>query len=327
MALPTTEGQPEVSVVVPVYNRKLAVRATLDCLLSQSLPPREILVVDDGSTDGTAEYLTQTFGDRIKVLPRRNGGPAAARNHGIRAAASNFIAFTDSDCLPHRDWLAELLKGFNSPKVAGTGGVVRRADPGLLSEYADASGILDPLIKHGEVDYLVTANSCFRREALFEAGLFDERFSRPGGEDTELSIRIKSFGYEFSFTPSAVVLHHHKRTLSALLKTMANYGGGCYLLYELWPERKWNFNPYVQLVRGAFAMRNMVRRYKAYRREHDLGKALCFALIENYCHVAHTLGYLREMRRHAGKYRSAAYKLSTAPGPQSRNPDHDASTP
>ncbi len=298
--MPSTQGLTEVSVVVPVYNRRLSVGETVECLLRQSLPPREILVVDDGSTDGTAEHVALTFGDRVRVLPKRNGGPASARNHGIRAASCDLVAFTDSDCLPEEDWLAQLLEGFDSPKVAGTGGMVRRADSGLLSEYADATGILNPLIKHGEVDYLVTANSCFRRDALIEAGLFDERFARPGGEDTELSVRVRSLGYEFRFTPAAVVLHHHKQTLPSLLKTMSNYGEGCYLLFEFWPERRGNYNPYSQLFRGAFAVRNMTRRCRDYSREHGLAKGLCFAVIENYSHVAHTLGYLRGMRKHAG---------------------------
>jgi hypothetical protein len=118
-------------------------------------------------------------------------------------------------------------------------------------------------------------------------------------------VRVRSLGYEFRFTPSAVVLHHHKQTLPSLMKTMSNYGEGCYLLFELWPERRGDFNPYLQLFRGAFAVRNMARRCRAYNREHGLGKALCFALIENYSHVAHTFGYLRGMRRHAGSRQAA----------------------
>jgi|GEM_PF-873580 len=294
--LPNDEGRPKVSVVVPTYNRRRSAHETVECLLRQTLRPHEVVVVDDGSTDGTADGLRQTFGDAVRVLSRKNGGPASARNSGIRATEADFIAFTDSDCLPAETWLAELLKGFDSPRVAGVGGVVRRADADLVSEYVDATGMLNPLIRDGEVDYLVTANACFRRDVLFEADLFDERFVKPGGEDTELSVRVRSLGYELKFNPAAVVLHHHRQTLPALLKTMSNYGQGCYILFELWPERKAEFSPLSRMIKSTVAVRNMFRRCVVYRRDHGFGKALLFTLLEHYGYTAQMWGYLKEER-------------------------------
>lgn len=317
---------PEVSVIVPVYNRRLVVRETVECLLRQSLPPREIIVVDDGSTDGTAQSLTERFGNRISVLSKRNGGPASARNCGIREAAYDFIAFTDSDCLPDEDWLLELLRAFDSPNVAGVGGAVRGAAPGLLSEYADTVAHFDPYVERGEVKCLVTGNACFRRETLLEAGLFDECFRRPGGEDSELSVRIRSLGYELRFAPDAVVLHHHKQSLPDLLRTMSNYGEGNYLLSELWPEWTVNIKTRKHLLRGALPVRHLFRRCLAFRREHGLARAVLFALIENYTDFAHTWGYLRAARRRGGHARVAARELIQATQPGRGGGGRDART-
>ena len=95
----TTGDDSHISVVIPVYNGEKTIVQTIECLLRQSLAPDEIIVVDDGSTDGTRETLRK-FDQRITLLTQLNSGPASARNRGVRAAKSAFVAFTDSDCLP-----------------------------------------------------------------------------------------------------------------------------------------------------------------------------------------------------------------------------------
>ena len=196
-----------ISVVVPVYNGGETISATIDHLLHQSLPPIEIIVVDDGSTDHTANILKR-FDGRIKVLSKNNGGPASARNEGVRMASGSLIAFTDSDCFPDQDWLQNLVKGFHSLDIVGVGGTVLTAVTGLIAEYIDLHGWMNPSYSSdGSVRSLVTANACFRRDALLQANLFDERFRKPGGEDTELSARLRSMGYKFGFVETAVVRH------------------------------------------------------------------------------------------------------------------------
>ena len=82
-------GSPCVSVIVPVYNGAETIRGTIECLLAQSRPAIEIIVVDDGSNDRTVRILEE-FGDRIRIIKKANGGPASARNAGIREAAGEF---------------------------------------------------------------------------------------------------------------------------------------------------------------------------------------------------------------------------------------------
>src|SRR5262245_32579431 len=127
-------NRPRISVVVPVYNGAKTILKTIECVLNQSLKPLEIIIVDDGSTDDT-ERLLCNVDDEITFLRKENGGPASARNLGVRAAKTDFVAFTDSDCLPDRDWLLNLFRGFNGPKVGGVGGIVRSADKSAMGQY------------------------------------------------------------------------------------------------------------------------------------------------------------------------------------------------
>lgn len=95
----------QISVIIPVYNRPNLIKRAVDSVLSQTEPPLEIIVVDDGSTDETAELL-HAYGTQLKVIRQENQGVSAARNRGIEAARGDWIAFLDSDDA----WLPEKLK-------------------------------------------------------------------------------------------------------------------------------------------------------------------------------------------------------------------------
>lgn len=298
MELITADNYPRISVVVPVYNGATTISQTIECLLQQSLPPAEIIIVDDGSMDETQESL-RGFGRRITCLAQPNNGPASARNRGVRAARGDFIAFTDSDCLPEKDWLLNLSLGFDDEKVAGVGGVVRSAIRGLTSEYVDAIRLLDPqLDETGEIPYLITANACFRREALIEAGLFDERFRKPGGEEPDVCLRIRRMGYGFRFVEQALVRHHHRQTIGSFLKTIANYGEGLYVLSRLWPDYSIQ-NPIKRLLRGLIELRSVIRRIPIYATRYGLSRAVYFSLLDYLRQIALLSGYLRGRRREA----------------------------
>ncbi len=285
-------GYLRISVVVPVYNGAETISQTIGCLLRQSLPPVEIIVVDDGSTDETSEVLRE-FDGRIILLTQPNSGPASARNRGIKAAVGDFIAFTDSDCLPDEDWLLNLSLGFDDERVAGVGGVVRSAVRGLTSEYVDAIRLLDPQPdEDGEIPYLITANACFRREALIEAGLFNECFRKPGGEEPDVCLRMRRMGLRFRFAERALALHRHRQTIGSFLNTIINYGEGLYRLGQLWPDHRIE-NPARRLLRRLVEIRSVIRRIPAYTTKHGLPKAICFSLLDYLRQIAFLSGYLR----------------------------------
>jgi glycosyltransferase involved in cell wall biosynthesis len=295
--LTSSGGSPKVSVVVPVYNGGREIARTVERILAQSLTPHEVIVVDDGSTDDTPEVLKK-LGGRVTYLRQENAGPASARNRGVGAATGDFVAFTDSDCAPDTEWLSNLLKGFEDGRVAGVGGTVRGVNRGLMSEYADVLRLYDPgRGDAGEVVYVATCNACFRREVLVEAGLFDERFRKPGGEEPELCMRIRERGYELRAAADALVLHRNK-TFRQLLRAQSNYCEGAYVIGVIRPEHRWRGSSRRGLVASALSLFLVFTKSSSYRREHGLLKALAFAAVDQVRAVACTWGYMRGERLH-----------------------------
>ncbi len=211
----------EVSVVIPTRDRADDLRECLTALAGQSYPLErvEILVCDDGSTvDLTATIATgSACGLRVRHLRQAPGGPAKARNLGIRAARGAIVAMTDSDTRPDRAWLAELMAALQSnPEAIGVGGQVQ----------ADNEGAFDPLGEgpsNCEGGVFLTCNCAYRREALVAGGGFDETFPFPAYEDTELAARLQEFG-PIVWAPAAIVIHPQRPlTMRAVLKKLHHW--------------------------------------------------------------------------------------------------------
>lgn len=103
---------PRVSVIIPTYNRREYVQEAIDSALAQTFTDYEIIVIDDGSTDGTSEALQARYGNRIHYEWQENQGESVARNRGIELARGEYIAFLDSDDLWHPEKLAKQIIGF-----------------------------------------------------------------------------------------------------------------------------------------------------------------------------------------------------------------------
>jgi glycosyltransferase involved in cell wall biosynthesis len=154
------------SIVTMTHNRAYVLGDTLEAMLSLDYPPGyEVIVVDDGSTDDTREVLKR-FEGKIRVIHQERKGPCAARNAGIRAARCPVVVIMDDDCLPAREWLKDLMAGFDAPDV------------GVVSAF----------------DLYGGTSTAFRREALKKAGLYDEEYFYYR-EDTDLVFRILDAGY------------------------------------------------------------------------------------------------------------------------------------
>ena len=193
----------KVSVVVPVYNGEKTVGKTVDALLGQSLPQKEyeILVVDDGSTDGTLGVL-KNYGRSIRVVKAgRNGGPGKARNRGIMEARGAIVAFTDGDCVPDSDWLEKGLAQFDAGVVAVGGRTYTDKEKmSYLTHYSD---------NEKDNGLYPTCNILYRKDALTDVGGFSEEIPVPFSEDTDLAWRVqRAFpGKTFTFAADAGVFH------------------------------------------------------------------------------------------------------------------------
>ena len=133
------ESNTVISVVLTTYNRKEKLEKTLKSLLDQKYSVNyEVIVIDNGSSDGTTDYLKQLgkqFGN-LKLLEHGMGnvGPAKARNLGVKQAKGEIVAFTDDDCIPPDDWLKKIKEAFdNNPEIASAGGYLEAAEQVLKS--------------------------------------------------------------------------------------------------------------------------------------------------------------------------------------------------
>ena len=212
----------DASVVVPTYNRK---DSLIRCL--RSLPSDvEIVVVDDGSTDGTSRAISSIRHPNLKYVRQENGGPASARNYGARVCTGRYIAFTDDDCIAVEPWPWPLIRRLEKEgeTVAGVGGRVLPFGSGVFSRYYTFHRILEP---PNSCSYLVTANCAYRRGNFESVGGFDTSIKQAGGEDPGLSMKIRATGHYFAFESGAIVMHDYKENLFDFAKRFYRYGKGC----------------------------------------------------------------------------------------------------
>lgn len=195
----------KISVIVPTYNRLELLKNQLNALLSQSLAAAhyEVLVVNDGSNDGTREYLNniEGFYDNLRVFHHENGGPAKARNTALRKALGHIVAFTDDDCVVESNWLETILSEWNETIVGMQG-----------ATYTDRESVtplthqIDNLSGHNSVP---TCNAAYLKSALMFIDGFDESFPSPHNEDADVSWRMRQIG-KVVFCPEMQV-HHPPR--------------------------------------------------------------------------------------------------------------------
>jgi glycosyltransferase involved in cell wall biosynthesis len=213
-------SEPAFSVVVAAYNAERTLRQTITSVLNQTRPDFELVVVDDGSSDRTAE-LTERFEDpRVRLVRQANGGTAAARNTGISNSRAPLIALLDSDDL----WLPSYLE---------TMGAVLESDEGAALAYTDAWVLDDTSGRVSRTSAAASANpperppddprkllklllrgnfvftsTTFRREVIEEAGGFDGRCDQC--EDYELWLRLAARGRRFARTPEPLAVYRNR---------------------------------------------------------------------------------------------------------------------
>jgi glycosyltransferase involved in cell wall biosynthesis len=225
----------EVTLVIPAKNASGTIGACLGSVaaLKNRAAIKEIILVDDGSTDNTAELANRSD---VRYIKGWGKGPASARNLGWRAATSDFIWFIDSDCVPEPDALAVLLEHMSETTVAAVGGSYKNLYPGSLLASLIHEEIVD---RHqampSEVNFLGTFNALFRREWLDTVDGFNELFVT--AEDADLAFRIRARGGRLKFDIRSHVGHFHPTKLWPYLQTQRRHGYWRAWLYIEHPEK------------------------------------------------------------------------------------------
>lgn len=219
------------SVVVPVRNRQDAIGACIEALLAQEHAHREILVVDNGSTDGTRDVI-QRYPVTL-LVEREIETSYAARNLGIRHAKGEIVAFIDSDCIAAPGWLAHLLPPFDDANVGAVVGCIADAPPQSLAEQFTAR--IQPFARPdcGGLKTLLTANVAIRRNALERLNLFDAHLPTAGDVDLGWRIQLR-LGLTIAEAPEAVVWHSHRTTMRDVFAQYRRYGASEILLSTLY---------------------------------------------------------------------------------------------
>jgi glycosyltransferase involved in cell wall biosynthesis len=240
-----------VSVIIPTYNRRERLSRVLDGLVRQSVPRGsfEVVVVDDGSADGTAEWLAaSTFPFPVRALRQENRGPSAARNAGIEAARGDLVLFLDDDVVPEPQLIEEHLRSHGAESGVVVIGPLASApsyrQPWVAWEQekleiqyrAMARGELEPTFRQ-----FWTGNASVAREHLVATGGFDTVLRR--NEDVELGYRLTKRNLRFRFNPRARGIHYAERSFASWSNICSAYGrcevdlgrqiGGGHLLAEL----------------------------------------------------------------------------------------------
>lgn len=233
---------PHVSIIIPCYNDETGIQDTLNSLTFQNYPKDlwEVIVVDNNSTDNTAE-VARSFQSRIPklqiIFERSRQSSYAARNRGIEAANGEILVFIDADMTVQRDWLKRGVLHIVQKRGDYIGcriEMVTRYNPPTIWELLDQKTGFDvqAYIQRG---FTVTASLFVRRSVINEVGMFDERLI--SGGDREFGNRVKEHGFTLYYDDENVIYHPTRASLKAFWKKSTRLAWGEEDLRYLYPQR------------------------------------------------------------------------------------------
>lgn len=280
-----TGGMKEVSVVIPNYNGIAFIRPCLDSLLQQTFQDFEILVVDNGSQDGSREAVREEY-DGVRLLAlSENTGFCHAVNVGIEAAEAPYIILLNNDTRVHPDFVEKMYEGIKERPGAFScaAKMVQMADPAKIDDAGDyynafgwafARGKGKPEGKYRQPCRIFTAcagAAIYKRELLKETGLFDEEHFAYL-EDMDLGYRARILGYENWFLPDALVYHAGSGTSGSrynLFKVRYSSRNNVYMIYKNMPVLQILLN--LPFLFAGFGIKLIFFTAKGFGREYAAG--------------------------------------------------------
>lgn len=210
----------QVSIIVPVHNGGEAFRACLDHLAAAKPASAELIVVDDGSTDGSAKLACESGAKVLSTGGRR--GPAYARNLGASAASGDILFFIDADVAAHPDTIQRIAAAFQSDP--GLDALIGSYDdspeaPDFISQYKNLMHHFVHQSGRQEASTFWSGCGAIRRDLFLKHSGFDESYSRPAIEDIELGYRLQQDGRKIVLDRNVQVKHLKRWTLAGLVKT------------------------------------------------------------------------------------------------------------
>ena len=227
---------PRMSVVVCSFNGEATIRDTLDGLASIDYPDYEVIVIDDGSTDRTAEIAAEY---EVRLISTENRGLSNARNTGWQHASGEVIAYIDDDAYPDQHWLKYLAYTYLTTNFVAVGGQSPApAGDGFIADcVANAPGRpVHVLVSDVDAEHIPGCNMSFKRSALEELGGFDSVF-RTAGDDVDMCWRVLERGWRVGYQAAAINWHHCRDSIKVYMKQQKGYGKAEALLERKWPEK------------------------------------------------------------------------------------------
>ncbi len=234
---PPLPRTPRVSVVVCTYNAERTLGPCLESLAKLNYPDYEVIVVNDGSNDGSLA-IAERFG-YCRIISQPNKGLSVARNVGAQESTGEIVAYTDSDCVADPDWLTYLVAKMESAKLVACGGPnFPPPEDNLIPSAVAVSpgGPTHVLLSDDTAEHIAGCNMAFRRDVLLALGGFDPVY-RAAGDDVDICWRFQDAGHTIGFSPSAVVWHFRRNTVKAYLGQQRGYGKAEALVYSKHPIR------------------------------------------------------------------------------------------
>jgi glycosyltransferase involved in cell wall biosynthesis len=257
----------QLSVIIPTYNRKESLLRTLRALAQQtfSADAFEVVVISDGSTDGTAEAVKSLpLPYRLRLVEQRNQGPSVARNQGARMAAAPLLVYVDDDIEPVTEFLEEHFKAHEGQeRLVLIGPQSEPANEAMPAWIAWEHRMLEKQYENfrkgvweAGPNNLYSGNFSLRRDHLLAVGGFNEKFTRQ--EDVELGFRLAERGLTFRFNGRANGFHRPARTFDSWYKTPYEYGRR-----DVQMAREGGEEQAIALARKHFRERNRLTRLMA----------------------------------------------------------------
>ena len=215
-----------ISVIIPSYNSRQTICECLESVLNQSIKfPYEVIVVDS-SIDGTDAFITRRYKSVKLIHINKKTLPGLARNIGAKAARSEYIAFTDSDCVVAYDWLENIMARVEKQTYDAVGGIIFNGTPESLPGtlgYMNEFSFFLPGTKSGFTKELATANVCYKSDLFNEYSFNETHFA---GEDTIFHWAILERGGKLFLDPGIKVTHLNRKGFKNVLEHQRNIGEG-----------------------------------------------------------------------------------------------------